>query len=95
MIGNKNIVTNIYGIQEYNSVMCGPGRFPGIAGHAGNHENEGKFHKSHQILNKLCLGKISRYKTIRIKLSVDSRFSNKLYDRKRKHGNAGNQHKAF
>ena len=102
MIGNKNIVTNIYGIQEYNSVMCGPGRFPGIAGHAGNHENDGKFHKSHQILNqtkrcinKLCLGKISRYKAIRIKLSVDSRFSNKLYDRKRKHGNAGNQHKAF
>ena len=102
MIRNKNIVTNIYGIQEYNSVLCGPGRFPGIAGHTGNHGNDGKFHKSHQILNqtkryinKLCLGKISRYKTIRIKFSVDSGFWNKPYDRKRKHGSAGNQHKSF
>ena len=56
-----------------------PGRFPGIAGNAGNHGNDGKFHKSHQILNhtkrninKLCLGKISRQKTVRIKLSGDS-----------------------
>ena len=79
-----------------------PGRFPGIPGSAGNHGNDGKFHKSHQILNqtkrninKLCLGKISRYKTVRIKFSVDSGFSNKPYDKKRKHGNAGNQHKAF
>ena len=62
---------------------------------AGNHGNYGKFHKSHQILNqtkiyinKSCLGKISRYKTIRIKFSVDSRFSNKPYDKKRKHENA-------
>ena len=76
-----------------------PIRFPGIAG---NHGNDGKFYKSHQILNqtkryinKLCLGKISRYKTVRIKFSVDSGFSNKPYDKKRKHGNAGNQHKAF
>ena len=79
-----------------------PGRFPGIARNAGTHRNDGKFHKSHQILNqtkrninKLCLGKISRYKTVRIKFSVDSGFSNKPYDKKRKHGNAGNQHKAF
>ena len=42
-----------------------PGRFPGIAGNAGNHGNGRKFHKSYQILNqtkryinKLCLGKI-------------------------------------
>ena len=76
-----------------------PIRFPGIAG---NHGNDGKFYKSHQILNqtkryinKLCLGKISRYKTVRIKFSVDSMFSNKPYDKKRKHGNAGNQHKGF
>ena len=76
-----------------------PIRFPGIAG---NHGNDGKFYKSHQILNqtkrcinKLCLGKISRYKTVRIKFSVDSGFSNKPYDKKRKHGNAGNQHKGF
>ena len=55
-----------------------PGRFPGIAG---NHGNDRKFHKSNQILNetkryinKLCLGKISRYKTVRIKFSVDSDF---------------------
>ena len=27
----------------------GPGRFPG---NAGNHKNDGKFHKSHQILNQ-------------------------------------------
>ena len=76
-----------------------PIRFPGIAGNDGN---DGKFYKSHQILNqtkryinKLCLGKISRYKTVRIKFSVDSMFSNKPYDKKRKHGNAGNQHKGF
>ena len=86
-------------------MICGtdrPGRFPGITGNAGNHGNDQKFHKSHQILNqteryidKLCLGKISRYKTVRIKFSVDSGFSNKPYDKKWKHGNAGNQHKAF
>ena len=59
--------------------------------HAENHGNHGKFHKSYQILNqtkryinKLCLGKISRYKTVRIKFSVDSEFSNKPYDKKRK-----------
>ena len=79
-----------------------PGRLPGIAGNAGNQGNDGKFHKSHEILNqtkryisKLCLGKISRYKTVRIKFSVDSGFSNKPYDKKRKHGNARNQRKAF
>ena len=78
------------------------GRFTGNAGNAGNHGNDRKFHKSHQILNqtkrhinKLCLGKISRYKTVRIKFPVDSGFSNEPYDKKRKHGNAGNQHKAF
>ena len=30
---------------------CRPGRFPGIAGNAENHGNDGKFHKSHQIFN--------------------------------------------
>ena len=76
-----------------------PIRFPGIAG---NHGNDGKFYKSHQILNqtkryinKLCLGKISRYKTVRIKFSVGSEFSNKPFDKKRKQGNTRNQHKSF
>ena len=64
-------------------VLNGPGRF---AGNAGNHGNDEKFYKSHQILNqtkryinKLCLGKISRYKSIRVKFSADSGFSNKPY----------------
>ena len=82
--------------------VAGPGQFLGIDRNARNHGNDRKFHKSHQILNqtkryinKLYLGKISRYKTVRIKFSADSGFSNKVYDKKRKHGNAGNQHKAF
>ena len=79
-----------------------PGRFPGIAGNAGNQGNNRKFHKSDQTLNhtkrdinKLCLGKISLQKTVRMKLSVDSGFSNVFYGKKRKPGNAGNQQKAF
>ena len=65
-----------------------PGRFPGMAGNAGNHGNDGKLHKNHQKLNKtkrnnkLCLGKISRQNTVRIKFSVDSRFSNMLHGKK-------------
>ena len=85
-------MTKIYKL----SILKGPGWFPKIAG------NDGKFHESYQILNqskrcinKLCLGNISGYKTVRIKFSVDSGFSNKHYDKKRKHGNVGNQHKAF
>ena len=44
-------------------VCIRPGRLPGIAENAGNHGNDGKFHKSYQILNqiktnnKLWLGK--------------------------------------
>ena len=79
-----------------------PGRFHGITGNAGNHGKDWKLHKSNQILNqtkrninKLCLGKISLEKTLRIKFSVDSRFSNEFYGKKRKPGNAGNQQKAF
>ena len=79
-----------------------PGRFPGTARNAGNHGKDGKFCKNGQILNqtktiidKLCLGKISLQKPVRIKLSVDSRFSNELYGQKRKPENAGNQHKVF
>ena len=60
-----------------------PGRFPGIAGNAGNHRNNRKIHKSDQTfnqtkrdINELCLGKISLQKTVRMKLSVDSVFSN-------------------
>ena len=60
-----------------------PGRFPGIARNAGNHRNNRKIHKSDQTfnetkrdINELCLGKISLQKTVRMKLSVDSVFSN-------------------
>ena len=56
-----------------------PGRFPGIARNAGNQGNNRKIHKSDQTLNqtkrdinKLCLGKISLQKIVRMKLSVDS-----------------------
>ena len=70
-----------------------------IPGIAGNYGNDGKFHKSHQIhnqtkrsINKLCLGKLSCYKTVRIEFSVHSGFSSKPYYKKRKHGNTGNQH---
>ena len=38
---------------------------------------------------------MSRRKTVRIKFSVDSAFSNMLYSKKRKPRNAGNQQKAF
>ena len=58
----------------------------GQVGNAGNHGNNGKFHKSDQTLsqtkrdiNKLCLGKISLQKTIKMKLSIDSGFSNVFY----------------
>ena len=77
--------------QQKNAVQTGPGRFPGIVGNARNYGNDLKFHKSHQILsqtkrniNKLCLRKISRYKTVRTKFSVDSGFSNELYGKKQK-----------
>ena len=77
----------------------GPGRFPGIAENARNHGNNERFHKSDQTLNqtkrninKLCLGKISLQKAARMKLSVDSGFSN---GKKRKPRNPGNQQKAF
>ena len=79
-----------------------PGRFPATAGNARNHGNNRKFHKGDQTLNqtkrdieKLCLGKISLQKTVRMKLSVDSGFSNVFYGKKRKPGNTGNQQKAF
>ena len=62
----------------------------------------GEFHKSDRKLNqtkrnikKLCLGKIPLQKTLRIKFSVDSGFSNEVYGKKRKPRNAGNQQKAF
>ena len=74
-----------------------PGRFPEIAENAGNHRNNRKIHKSDQTfnqtkrdINELCLGKISLQKTVRMKLSVVSGFSNMLYGKKRKPGNAGN-----
>ena len=85
-----------------DSSYSGPGRFSGIAGNSGNHGNNRKIHKSDQTLNqtkrdinKLCLGKISLQKTVRMKLSVDSGFCNVFYGKKQKLGNAGNQQKAF
>ena len=65
------------------------GQFPRIAGNSRNHGNDGKVHKSHQILyqtkrNKLYSGKMSRHKTVRIKFSVDSGYLNKLYGNKQK-----------
>ena len=85
-----------------DSSYSGPGRLPGIAGNAGNHGNNRKIHESDQTLNqtkrdinKLCLGKISLQKTVRMKLFVDSGFSNVFYGKKQKPGNAGNQQKAF
>ena len=63
--------------------MRWPGRFPGITENAGNHGNNRKFYKSDQALkqtkrdiNKLCMGEISLQKTVAMKLSVDSGFSN-------------------
>ena len=41
------------------------------------------------------MGKISRHKAVRIKLSIDSGFSNEIYGKKRKPGNVGNQQKPF
>ena len=40
-------------------------------------------------------GKNLTSKTLRIKVSVDSGFSNELYGKKRKPGNTRNQQKAF
>ena len=61
-----------------------------------------KFYKSDEILNqtkrninKLCLGKISLQKTVRIKFFIDSGFSNELCRKQQKLGNPGNQQKAF
>ena len=83
-------------------MMIWPGRFCGIAGNAGNHGNDRKIHKRDQTLNqtkrninKLCSGKISLQKTVRINFSVDSGFLTVLCGRKRKPENAGNQQKAF
>ena len=68
---------------KYNDQLMRPGRFPGIARNAGNHGHDGEFHKSRQCLTRqketlinYVLGKISHHKTVRIKFSVDSEFSN-------------------
>ena len=80
-------------------VFTWPGQFPGIAEKAGNRRNVGKvtkyLTKLKLTLKKLCLGKISGQKTVRIKFSVCSAFSNMFYGKNRKHGNARNQQKAF
>ena len=97
--GRRN--TKIYISQEQKELFRWPGRFPGIARNAGNHGNI-KFHKSDQTLNqtkrdidRFCLGKISLQKTVRMKFTVDSEFSNVFCGKKRKPGNARNQQKAF
>ena len=91
IMGYQSIVPNKQVLANLNKISKSewPGRLPGIAGNAGNHGNDGKFHKSHQILNqtkrninKSCLGKNLRHKTVRIKFSVDSGFSNELYCKK-------------
>ena len=75
-----NIILKVLKTHLQKAFGLRPGRFPGIAGNAGNNGKDGKFHKSDQILdqtkrnNKLCLGKISLRKTLRIKFSVDSGF---------------------
>ena len=73
-----------------------------MGGNTGNHGKDGKVHKSDQTLNqtkrninKSCLGEISFEKALKITFSVDSGFSNKLYGKKPKPRNAGNQQKAF
>ena len=97
-MGSRNEIQNITFVENLLRPFSGPGRFPGIAGNTGNH---GKFHKNDQMLNqtkrntnKLCLRNISRNETVKPKFSVDSGFSNELYGKKRKPGNAGNQQKA-
>ena len=42
-----------YDGKHYSLLSKRPGRFPGIAGNARNHNNDGKFHKSHKILNQI------------------------------------------
>ena len=80
----------------------GPVRFIGIAEKAGNHRNDRKFRKSHQLLNqtkrditRLCLRKVSCQMVVRIKFPVNSAFLNLLYGTKRKPQNAGKQKNVF
>ena len=66
-----------------------PGRFPGIVGNAGNHGNDRKYHKSHQMLNQtkrnineLCSEKNLTSRHSKNKIFRGFRFSNMLYDKK-------------
>ena len=70
-------------IKKQESSQNWPGWLPRIVGNAENSRKDRKFHKSDQTLNqtktninKLCLGKVSLQKTVRIKFSIDSRFLN-------------------
>ena len=81
--------------------LSGPGNWPGIDGNVGNHGIE-NFIKVTKHLTKLketltnyVYEKSHFKKTVRMKLSVDSRFSNVFYGKKQKPGYAGNQQKAF
>ena len=76
-----NIILKLLKTHLQKAFGLRPGRFPGIAGNARNNGKDGKVNKSDQIpdqtkrnINKLCLGKISLRKTLRIKFSVDSGF---------------------
>ena len=102
VIHNVILLLTAYHIKylQFDWSSRGPGQFPGITRNTRNHRNYRKFYKSDQTLNqtirdinKLCLGKISLQKTVRMKLSVDSRFLNVFYGKKQKPGNAGNQQK--
>ena len=87
---NRSLLIN------FSNRTCGclrPAQYLGITG---NHGNDRKINKSHQILNardinKLCLRKTSLHKAVIIKCSVDSAFLSMLYGKKQKRGNAGNQ----
>ena len=85
----KNKVSTVFWTFQFSVVQetIWPGRFPGIAGNAGNHGKFVEFNGIQQItklkknINKLimlCWGRFSRPKTIRLKFSVFFEFSNML-----------------
>ena len=76
-----NIILKLLKTHLQKAFGLRPGRFPRIAGNAGNNGKDKKFHKSDQILdqtkrniNKLCLGKISLRKTIKSKNKIFREF---------------------
>ena len=53
----QDIIHSLLGITvgsvSQRTVSRGPVRFPGIAGNAAIHGNDGKFHESHKILKQI------------------------------------------